>query len=37
LDCDKVLGFFEVQIELTGVNTNPPVRLPPSCDKPIAM
>jgi hypothetical protein len=33
----KFAGVFEVQIELTGVNTNPLVQLPPSCDKPIAM
>jgi len=33
----KFAGVFEVQIELTGINTNPLVQLPPSCDKPIAM
>ena len=33
----KFAGVFEVQIELTGVNTNTPVQLPPSCDNPIAM
>jgi hypothetical protein len=33
----KFAGLFDVQIELTGVNTNPLVKLPPSCDKPIAM
>ena len=29
-------GDFAVQIDLTGVNTNPPVSLPASCDKPIS-
>ena len=33
----KFAGVFEVQIELTGVNTYTPVQLPPSCDNPIAM
>jgi hypothetical protein len=33
----KFAGVFEVQIELTGVNSNTPVALPPSCDNPIAM
>ena len=33
----KFAGVFEVQIELTGVNTNTPIELPPACDKPIAM
>jgi len=31
----KFEGDFDVQIELTGVNTNTPVRLPSSCNKPI--
>jgi len=30
-------GNFDVQIELTGVNTNTPVVLPASCNKPISM
>ena len=29
-------GDFAVQIDLTGVNTNPPVALPSSCDNPIS-
>jgi hypothetical protein len=29
-------GDFDVQIELTGVNTNTPVDLPASCDRPIS-
>ncbi|MCJ7512926.1 MAG: hypothetical protein MUO23_08145 [Anaerolineales bacterium] len=29
-------GDFGVQIELTGVNTNPPVALPASCNNPIS-
>jgi hypothetical protein len=29
-------GDFDVQIELTGVNTNPPVALPSSCNRPIS-
>ena len=33
----KFAGVFEVQIELTGVNTNTPVELPPSCNDPISM
>jgi hypothetical protein len=33
----KFAGVFEVQIELTGVNSGTPVQLPPSCDNPIAM
>ena len=32
----KFEGDFDVQIELTGVNTNPPVDLPASCNKPIS-
>jgi hypothetical protein len=28
-------GDFDVQIELTGINTNTPVNLPASCNKPI--
>jgi hypothetical protein len=28
-------GNFEVEISLTGINTNPTVKLPSSCDKPI--
>ena len=32
----KVEGDFDVQIELTGVNTNTPVVLPASCNKPIS-
>jgi hypothetical protein len=31
----KFEGDFDVQIELTGVNTNSPVSLPPVCNKPI--
>jgi hypothetical protein len=31
----KFEGDFDVQIELTGVNTNTPVNLPASCNKPI--
>ena len=33
----KFQGNFDVQIELTGVNTNTPVVLPASCNKPISM
>lgn len=33
----KFAGVFEVQIELTGVNTNTLVELPPSCNDPIFM
>jgi hypothetical protein len=29
-------GDFEVQLELTGVNTNAPVALPSSCNRPIS-
>ncbi len=32
----KFEGDFDVQIELTGVNTNTPVNLPNSCSKPIS-
>jgi len=32
----KFEGDFDVQIELTGVNTNTPVVLPASCNKPIS-
>jgi len=32
----KFEGDFAVQIDLTGVNTNPPVSLPSSCDNPIS-
>jgi hypothetical protein len=32
----KFQGDFGVDIELTGVNTNPQVKLPPACDKPIS-
>jgi hypothetical protein len=32
----KFEGDFNVQIELTGVNTNTPVNLPVSCNKPIS-
>jgi hypothetical protein len=32
----KFEGDFDVQIELTGVNTNTPVDLPASCNKPIS-
>jgi hypothetical protein len=31
----KFEGDFDVQIELTGVNTNTPVNLPAACNKPI--
>jgi hypothetical protein len=31
----KFEGDFDVQIELTGVNTNTPVNLPASCNRPI--
>lgn len=31
----KFEGDFDVQIELTGVNTNTPINLPNSCNKPI--
>jgi len=31
----KFEGDFDVQIQLTGVNTNTPVKLPSSCNKPI--
>jgi len=33
----KFQGDFDVQIELTGVNTNTPGVLPSSCNKPISM
>jgi hypothetical protein len=33
----KFQGNFDVTIELTGINTNTPVVLPSSCDKPISM
>ena len=32
----KFEGDFDVQIELTGVNTNTPIELPASCNKPIS-
>jgi hypothetical protein len=32
----KFEGDFDVQIELTGINTNTPVNLPASCNKPIS-
>lgn len=32
----KFQGDFDVQVELTGVNTNTPVELPASCNKPIS-
>jgi len=32
----KFEGDFDVQVQLTGVNTNPPVNLPTSCNKPIS-
>ena len=32
----KFEGDFNVQVELTGVNTNTPVNLPASCNKPIS-
>ena len=32
----KFEGDFDVEIELTGVNTNTPVTLPASCNKPIS-
>jgi hypothetical protein len=32
----KFEGDFDVQIELTGVNTNTPVKLPASCNRPIS-
>lgn len=32
----KFDGDFDVQIELTGINTNTPVELPASCNKPIS-
>jgi hypothetical protein len=32
----KFEGDFGVQLELTGANTNPPVELPASCNKPIS-
>jgi hypothetical protein len=32
----KFEGDFDVQIELTGVNTNTPVNLPAACNKPIS-
>jgi hypothetical protein len=32
----KFEGDFDVQIELTGVNTNTTVELPPSCSRPIS-
>jgi hypothetical protein len=31
----KFEGDFDVQIELTGINTNTPVNLPASCNRPI--
>jgi hypothetical protein len=31
----KFEGDFDVQVQLTGVNTNPPVNLPAACNKPI--
>lgn len=36
LDALKFDGDFDVQIDLTGVNKNTPVTLPPSCDNPIS-
>jgi hypothetical protein len=36
LDPLKFEGDYTVQIELTGINTNPPVSLPRSCDNPIS-
>ena len=32
----KFEGDFDIQIQLTGVNTNTPVNLPASCNKPIS-
>ena len=32
----KFEGDFDIQIQLTGVNTNTPVELPVSCNKPIS-
>jgi hypothetical protein len=32
----KFEGDFDVAVELTGVNTNPPVDLPAACNKPIS-
>ena len=32
----KFEGDFDVQVQLTGVNTNPPVNLPAACNKPIS-
>jgi hypothetical protein len=32
----KFQGDFGMNIELTGINTNPQVTLPPACDKPIS-
>ncbi len=32
----KFEGNFDVQIEVTGVNTNTPVNLPSSCNRPIS-
>jgi hypothetical protein len=32
----KFEGDFDVQIELTGINTNTSVELPASCNKPIS-
>jgi hypothetical protein len=32
----KFDGDFSVQIDLTGVNTNTPVNLPPACNNPIS-
>jgi len=31
----KFEGDFDVQIELTGINTNPSIKLPSACNKPI--
>jgi hypothetical protein len=36
LDALKFDGDFDVQIDLTGVNKNTPVNLPPACDNPIS-
>ncbi len=33
----KFKGLFEVQIELTAVNNNPRIELPPACNEPISM
>jgi hypothetical protein len=32
----KFEGDFGVQLQVTGVNTDPVVTLPPSCNKPIS-